>query len=80
MGILLRLFLFLCLLYLVVRLIKSWWQEGDKRVQGEPKQQVRGPFEGTEIIDAKFTELPPEETKDKNAASSSERGSKPVSE
>jgi hypothetical protein len=79
MGVLLRLFLFLCLLYLVVRLIKSWWQEGDTKVQGEPKQQVRGPFDDSEILDAKFTELPPDEGKDK-VESSTENGSKPIPE
>jgi hypothetical protein len=80
MGVLLRLFLFLCLLYLVVRLVKSWWQEGDKRVQGEPKQQVRGPFDGAEILDAKFTEVPPDEVKENGNSTDSGREPKPLPE
>lgn len=65
MGMILRLFLFMCLLYLVVKLVKTWWHEDDnRRVQGDPKPQVRPPFDGTEIIDAKFTELPPDPEKD----------------
>ena len=66
MGMLLRLFLFLCLLYLVVKLVKSWWHDNEPRVQGEPKPQIRHPFDGSEIVDAKFTELPPEEDKSKS--------------
>jgi hypothetical protein len=64
MGILLRLFLFLCLLYLVVRLVKTWWHEDSRQVRGKPQEQVHPPFEGKEIVDAKFTELPPDETKE----------------
>jgi hypothetical protein len=80
MGVLLRLFLFLCLLYLVVRLVKSWWHEDDRRVQGNPKQQVHPPFEGKEIVDAKFTELPPDEAKEKGDTVDSGRGPKPLPE
>jgi len=66
MGMLLRLFLFLCLLYLVVRWVKSWWREDERRVSGDPKPQVRHPLGDAEIMDAKFTELPPESREEKS--------------
>jgi hypothetical protein len=67
MGMILRFFLLLCLLYLVVRLVKSWWREDSPRIQGEAKPQISHPLDGAEIVDAQFTELPPDEEQKKSS-------------
>jgi len=68
MGTLLRFLLFVLLGYLVIRWLKSWLHVDKPRVKGKPRSKPDNPFEGTEIEDVKFTEIPPDQTEDEKSS------------
>lgn len=65
MGAFIRFLLYVLLGVLVFRLLKSLFREKERgaKVKGRPSQKA-DPFEGADIQDVKFTELPSEETKE----------------
>jgi len=61
MGGLLRFIIFALLVYLILRWLRSFWREDRKpRVQEKPQPEPR-PYQDKDVVDVKFSELPPEE-------------------
>ena len=60
MGTLLKLFIFGVLIYLVLRWL--WWQAQEPNRPAAPKSEKPQPqpYREGDVVDAKFTELPPE--------------------
>lgn len=61
MGALLRFLIFVLLIYLVLRWLRSWWHE-DKPTSRQKPPPPR-PYSDKDVLDAKFTELPPDPSK-----------------
>ena len=61
MGSLLKLFIFGLLIYLVLRWLWRQAQEPNRPAATKSEKAPPKPFQDGDVVDAKFTDLPPEE-------------------